>query len=51
MNEYAMLLYGVLIGYGIAVLVHRMFKRRYDWLVLILVYIVLLLLSLKVPLL
>ena len=50
MNEYAMLLYGVLIGYGIAVLIHQVYKQRFDWIVLIIVYVVLLLLSFKVPL-
>lgn len=50
MNEYAFLFYGVLIGYGICVVVHRKTKGRFDWLVLIFVYMVLLLLSLNIPL-
>lgn len=48
MNEYTALMYGVMIGYGICVLVHKRLKGRFDWLVLVLIYVVLLFLSLKI---
>lgn len=45
MNEYVALMYGVLIGYGICVIINKRLDHQYDWLVLIATYLFLLLLT------
>lgn len=50
MNEYAALMYGILIGYGICVIINKRFEHRFDTWVLILTYSILLLLSINVEL-
>jgi len=41
-------MYGILIGYGICVIINKRLDHKYDWGVLAFTYIVLLLLSLTI---
>ena len=50
MSAYAALMYGVLIGYGICKIIHHKQNCKMDAFVLFVIYLALLLLSLKVPL-
>lgn len=50
-TAYAAFTYGILIGYGICAILHHKKKFQFDWIVLVVIYIVLLALSLKIELL
>lgn len=48
MNEFTALMYGILIGYGLCAILHKKKKFGADWYMLVILYLVLLVLSLKV---